>query len=216
MSARRRASRTELDRPTLATSSPASSRYCGMPGSAGGSGWGSRRVNRRAQGSIRPINTTASSRLNAVCRYTTHCARPISLRATTLASNGRQGSKATVPSRRTSRLPSGRRRATGELALIMEGSAPPMLAPSIRAMAVTGVIMPAPASEAISSTTATLEWQTQVSSTAATTAMITSPSRLCITARNTEVASICPRVALSRPRASSIRPRPISAQPTLS
>ena len=91
-----------------------------------------------------------------------------------------------------------------------------MLAPSIKASAVTGVIMPAPAIEAISNTTATLEWQIQVSRTAASTAMIRSPSRLCMTARNTWVASMWPRLALSRPRARSISPNPISAQPMLS
>ena len=76
LSANRNASRTALERPMLATSSPASSRYCGMPGSAGRSCCGNRRLRPLAIGSIRPIHSTANARLNAVCRYTTRCAGP--------------------------------------------------------------------------------------------------------------------------------------------
>ena len=216
MSASRNASRTALERPILATSSPASSRYCGMPGSAGRSCCGNSRLRPLAIGSIRPIHSTANARLNAVCKYTTKCAGPRLVWASWSASSGSHGNNSTVPSRRISKFPTGRRRATVEPALSTEGNAPPTLAPSTKAMAVTGAIIPAPAREAINSTTATLEWHSQVSNTAATTAMIKSPSRLCMTARNTEVASMWLRVALSKPKASSISPNPISAQPMLS
>ncbi len=127
-----------------------------------------------------------------------------------------QGISSAAPDRRTSRLPRGRRRATLPLALSSEGRVLPRLTPSTRAMLVAGDSSPVPASEAISSTTATLEWHIQVSSSATSRASSRSPSRLVITSWNTGVPSTAPRVAPSMPRASSIRPRPISAQPMLS
>ncbi len=80
------------------------------------------------------------------------------------------GSTSSTPINRTSRLPSGRRRASGVEAWTRGGRAPPRLAPSTSARVSGAPITWLAESEPMTSTMATLEWQPQVNIAASSTA----------------------------------------------
>ncbi|MCY1508874.1 hypothetical protein D9M68_431980 [compost metagenome] len=184
-----------------------------MPGSSGSGSSGSRRTSKAASGPVRPITSTARARLNAVWKYTTALPPSGTARAPSCDS---QGSASRQPNRRTSRLPRGRRRATRVRATPSAGKAPPRLAPSTRARAVGKETSPVAAREATSSTTATLEWQAQVSSAASNRVINGSPCRPATAAMNTSEPSMLSSDWPSSVSARSIRPRPIRHWPTLS
>lgn len=184
-----------------------------MPGSSDCASSGNRRVSSAARGPVKPIASSARARLKALWNQTA-AAPPSALAG--CASAVSQGSTSRQPSRRTSRLPNGRRRATRLPATPSAGKAPPRLAPSTRARAMGSETSPAWARDATSSTTATLEWQAQVSSAASSRAISGSPSRPWITATKAGEASICCREWPSNASARSIRPSPIRHWPRLS
>ena len=118
-----------------------------------------------------------------------------------------------APSSRTSRLPSGSRRATGLEAWTSAGIAPPTLAPSTSASAsCTPSTCPA-ASEATNSTIATLEWQAQVRRAATIIAISGSALSAARISRSRGVASTGASVCCIPLSAEIINPSPIAARP---
>src|SRR5208282_3023066 len=198
---------------TLALSSAVGSRWMGFPGSTGRGGSGRKRMRSAARRSMKGRNSTASARLKAVWKLTTRRAGADSMCASSPAISARNGRTTRQPTPRTSKLPSGRRRAIPEPASKSGGSVPPRLAPSTRASAAAGAITPEAAMEAINRTTATLEWHAQVSAPAINTANTGSPVSASRTVRKTGAVSTGARVWPSAPRARSISPRPMPTRP---
>ena len=128
------------------------------------------------------------------------------------ASHGRTSR---TPTRRTSRLPSGRRRASGEEVCISAGSAPPRFAPSTSARVSVAPITCVLANDPTTSTMTTLEWHPQVRSAASTTASNGSAASDCTNDRSSGVFSTGASVCCSSARDISISPSPMTARPML-
>ena len=185
----------------------------GFPGSAGRGGSGRNRVRSAARRSVKGRDNTASARLKVVWKLTTRRAGAGSICASSPAIIERSGSTTMQPAPRTSKLPSGRRRATPVPASNSGGKVPPRLAPRTSARDAAGAITPEVAREAINRTTATLEWHAQVSAPAISTANTGSPVSASSTVRTVGAVSTGARVCPRAPKARSIRPRPMPTRP---
>ena len=214
MSAIRNASRAALAVASAGVSSAAGSRCFARAGAFCGSS-GISRIARRATGSVKKINETASSTLNAVWKFTTSRCGSGSRPASSPCIGPSSGMVIRQPITRKNRLPSATRRPALPAPAVARSAMRPLprFAPSTRKSATLRAIRPLATNAAVSSTMARLDQAATLNSAPTSRSSIGSPvsePRITFTPAAWVSGFVACRIICS---ARMIRPTPMEMRP---